>query len=210
MAIPHLTRFSTEVNPEVELVEYSEEYKPELMIFCNKCKELGFTLNHSLKAMKLRSPDVKFWLIFVNGEIASVSGCQKLYASDADSVIRDGDYRLFFRSATLPKYYNHFPFNRYMGHNLYVKYCIIPQRKWAYEQGAKRTVITGVTTPQGSPQMDKVARITRLNEVKYCKKRGIPPIWEELGTCKLFNTDQVIFKCVEENSAWWIKRGNFL
>ena len=114
MAIPHLTRFSTEQNPEVELVEYTEEYKPELIIFCNKCRELGFTLNQSLKAMKLRSPNVKFWLIFVNGEIASVSGSQKLYASDSDSIIRDGDYRVFYRSDTLEKYYHHFKFNRYM------------------------------------------------------------------------------------------------
>jgi hypothetical protein len=205
-----LTRFSTEQNPEIEVVEYLEEYKPELMIFCDKCKKLGFTLNRSLKAMKLRSPDVKFWLIFVNGEIASVSGCQKLHPSDASDIIREGDYRLFFRSATLPEYYHHFKFNRYMGHSLYIKYLIIPQRVWAYSRGAKRVLLTAVTTPQGSPQMDKVARITRLNEVKYCKKRGIPPIWEELGTCKLFNTNQVVFRCMEENSAWWIKKGNFL
>ena len=59
--------------------------------------------------------------------------------------------------------------------------------------------MTAVTTPQGSPQMDKIARTARLNEVKNCKKRGVPPIWRELGTCKLFNTDQVIFQTVEEN-----------
>ena len=70
--------------------------------------------------------------------------------------------------------------------------------------------MTAVTTPQGSPQMDKVARITRLNEVKNCKKRGIPPTWRELGTCKLFSTDQVVFEAIEENSEWWIKKGNFL
>jgi hypothetical protein len=193
----------------IEVVEFSEEYKPELIIFCNKCKKLGFTLNESLKAMKLRSPNVKFWLVFVNGEIASVSGCQKLHPSDADSIIEEGDYRLLFRTATLPKYYHHLKFNRYMGHNLYVKHLILPQRAWAYSQGAKRVLLTAVTTPQGSPQMDKVARITRLNEVKYCKKRGIPPIWEELGTCKLFHTDQVVFRVMEENSAWWIEKGNF-
>ena len=44
----------TEKNLKVEVVEFSEEYKPELIIFCNKCKKLGFTLNESLKAMKLR------------------------------------------------------------------------------------------------------------------------------------------------------------
>ena len=43
-----------------------------------------------------------------------------------------------------------------------------------------------------------------------CKKRGVPPIWRELGTCKLFNTDQVIFQTVEENSEWWIREGNLL
>jgi len=89
---------------KVEVVEFSEEYKPELIIFCNKCKKLGFTLNESLKAMKLRDSNVKFWLIFVNGEIASVSGCQKLYASNATSIVKDGDFRLYFRSAVLPKY----------------------------------------------------------------------------------------------------------
>ena len=49
------------------------------------------------------------------------------------------------------------------------------------------------------PYKDTQNRYNLPTEVKYCKKRGIPPIWEELGTCKLFNTDQVIFKCVEEN-----------
>jgi hypothetical protein len=210
MAIPHLTKSLTEKNLKVEVVEFSEEYKPELIIFCNKCKKLGFTLNESLKAMKLRDSNVKFWLIFVNGEIASVSGCQKLYASNATSIVKDGDFRLYFRSAVLPKYYNTIPLSKYAGHNLYVKYLTIPQIRWAKSLGAKRLFLTGVTTPQGSPHMDKVARITRFNEAKYCKRRGIPPIWTELGTSHLFHTDQIIFKVNEENLQWWIDKGGFV
>ena len=45
-----------------------------------------------------------------------------------------------------------------------------------------------------SPEMKKIARITRLNEVVNCKKRGIPPLWNELGTCTLFYTEQVVFQ----------------
>ena len=49
-----------------EVVEYSEEYKPELSIFCNKCRDLGWKNNESFEAMKLNDPDVQFWLIYVN------------------------------------------------------------------------------------------------------------------------------------------------
>jgi hypothetical protein len=194
----------------IEVVKYSEEYKPELVIFCNKCKDLGWENNETIKAMKLDDPDIQFWLIFVDGVVASVSGAQELFASDADSIIQDKDFRLFFRSATLPEYYNVMPFNRYMGHNLYVKQLAQPQRRWCFARGAKRLMLTANTSNTGSPMMDKVARVTRLNEAKYCKKRGIPPMWKELGKCTLFYTEQIIFKLIEENALWWIERGGLL
>ena len=52
--------------------------------------------------------------------------------------------------------------------------------------------------------------MTRLNEVKYCTKRGIPPMWDELGTCTLFYKEQVIFKLIEINAHWWIEKGGLL
>ena len=194
----------------IEVVKYSEEYKPELAIFCSRCKDLGWKLNESFEAMKLEDPNVQFWLIFVDGNIASVAGAQELFARDADKIIRDKDFRLFFRAATLPEYYHVMPFNRYMGHNLYVQQLAQPLRRWCFAKGAKRLMLTANVKNDSSPQMDKIARITRLNEVKYCTKRGIPPMWDELGTCTLFYKEQVIFKLIEINAQWWIKKGGLL
>jgi hypothetical protein len=194
----------------IEVVKYSDEYLPELAIFCARCRDLGWKNNETIEAMKLDDPNIQFWLIFVDGVVASVSGAQELFASNADSIIQDKDFRLFFRSATLPEHYNAMPFNRYMGHNLYVKQLAQPQRRWCFARGAKRLMLTTNTSNVGSPMMDKIARITRLNEVRYCKKRGIPPMWDELGTCTLFYTEQVIFKLIEENALWWIEKGGLL
>ena len=63
MPIPHLTKSLTEKNLKVEVVEFSEEYKPELIIFCNKCKKLGFTLNeyclsHYTTKIKISSEEI--------------------------------------------------------------------------------------------------------------------------------------------------------
>ena len=199
-----LTQVTTEV------VRYNDDYLPELTIFCRKCEELGWKLNASIQALKLASPNVQFWLIFVDGEVASIAGAQELFARDANGIIRDKDFRLFFRAATLPKYYHVMPFNRYMGHNLYVQQLAQPLRRWCFARGAKRLVLTANVSNDSSPQMDKIARITRLNEVKYCKRRGIPPMWDELGTCTLFYKEQVIFKLIEENASWWIDKGGLL
>ena len=79
----------------IEVVKYNDDYLPELTIFCWKCKELGWKNNESIEAMKLASPNVQYWLIFVDGKLASVAGAQELFARDADSVIRDKDFRLF-------------------------------------------------------------------------------------------------------------------
>ena len=188
----------------IEVVEYSEEYKPELAIFCYRCKELGWTLNQSFDAMKLN--DNKFWLIFVDNVIACTSGVQQLSFYDSSSTIKDDDYRLYFRTAVLPEYYHYYPYNRYMGNSLYIRHLTELQVKWAKDQGANRLVITGTTTNAGSPEMAKIVRITRLNEVKNCKKRGIPPLWDELGTCTLFYTEQVVFQLIEDNLKWWANK----
>jgi len=190
----------------VEVVEYSEEYKPELAVFCNRCKDLGWKNNQSFEAMKLNEPTIKYWLIFVDGIIACVSGAQKLLSTNADYIIKDNDYRLYFRTAVLPEYYHVYPYNRYMGHSLYIRLLTEKQAKWANSQGSKRLVITANTDNVGSPEMKKIARITRLNEVKNCKKRGIPPLWNELGTCTLFYTEQVVFQLLENNLNWWAKK----
>jgi hypothetical protein len=194
----------------IEVVQYNDEYLPELTIFCNRCKELGWKNNESIEAMKLNDPNIQFWLIFINGQVASVAGAQELFAKDADSIVQDKDFRLFFRAATLPEYYNVMPFNRYMGHNLYVQQLAQPQRRWCFKRGAKRLFLTANTKNNGSPHMDKIAKVTRLNEIKVCKKRGIPPMWDELGTCMLFYTEQVMFKLIEENATWWINKGGLL
>ena len=91
-----LTRFSIIQKMAIEVVEYSEEYKPELAVFCNRCRELGWTLYQDFEAMKLYDPNVLFWLIFVDNVLACVCGAQELYAKDADGIIQDKDFRIFF------------------------------------------------------------------------------------------------------------------
>ncbi len=193
----------------VEVVRYNNDYLAELTIFCNKCKELGWENNASPEAMKVDDPNVQFWLIFIDGEVASVGGAQKLYPKDADCIIQEDDFRVYYRAATLPKYYNYHPFNRYMGHNLYIKHLSRPSFRWCWERGAKRLFLTANTTNVGSPHMDKIAKVTRLNAVDYCRKRGIPPIWTELGNCNLFYTQQDVFQIIDENFPWWIEKGGF-
>ena len=194
----------------VEVVKYNDDYLAELTIFCNKCKKLGWKNNESIEVMKLNDPDIQFWLIFVDGVVASVAGAQELYEHNANTIIQNKDFRLFFRAATLPEYYRVMPFNRYMGHNLYVQQLAQPLRRWCFDRGAKRLLLTANTKNTGSPHMDKIAEVTRLNEIKQCKKRGIPPMWDELGTCHLFYTEQVIFKLIEHNAVWWIRKGGLL
>ena len=201
-----LTRFSIIQKMAIEVVRYTEDYLPELTIFCQKCKELGWKNNASIQALKLASPNVQYWLIFVNGEIASIAGAQEMFARDADSIIRDKDFRFFFRAATLPKYYHYYSYNRYMGNSLYIRHLTELQATWANSRGSNRLIITANTDNAGSPEMKKIARITRLNEVVNCKKRGIPPLWDELGTCTLFYTEQVIFQLIENNLKWWANK----
>ena len=190
----------------IEVVEYSEEYKPELAVFCNRCRELGWTLNQDFEAMKLNDPNVQFWLIFVDNVLACVCGAQEMFAKDADGIIKDKDFRIFFRTATLPEYYHYYSYNRYMGNSLYIRHLTELQAKWAKSQGSNRLIITATTNNAGSPEMKKIARITRLNEVVNCKKRGIPPLWDELGTCTLFYTEQVVFQLIENNLKWWANK----
>ena len=97
----HSIRYSIPRKMAVEVVEYSEEYKPELAIFCNKCRDLGWKNNESFEAMKLNDPDVQFWLIYVDNVLACVCGAQEMYAKDADSIIQDKDFRIFLTVFTL-------------------------------------------------------------------------------------------------------------
>ncbi len=188
----------------VEVVEYSEEYKPELSIFCNKCRDLGWKNNESFEAMKLNDPDVQFWLIYVDNVLACVCGAQEMYAKDADSIIKDKDFRIFFRTATLPEYQHYYPHNRYLGKSLYIRHLTDLQTFWALRRGAKRVMLSSNTADVGSPHMKKVAAVTRLNETVRCNKRGIPPLWDELGECTLFYTKQIIFNMYLENLYWWL------
>ena len=47
----------------IEVVEFSDEYRAELAIFCKECKELGFKNNESLEAMHVDDSNVVFWLV---------------------------------------------------------------------------------------------------------------------------------------------------
>ena len=66
-------------NHIVEVVEYNDDYLPELTLFCWKCRELGWKNNDSIEAMKLDDPNVHFWLIFIDGKLIGGFAGNKLY-----------------------------------------------------------------------------------------------------------------------------------
>ena len=184
----------------VEVIEFNDEYKAELAIFCKECKELGFKNNESLEAMNVADPNIMFWLVIINDEVACVSGVQRLLLSDADAVIRDGDYRIQYRTATLPKYQHYHKFNRYFGHVLWLRYLFLPMFKWSQTCGAKRIITTANVDSAYGPYMDRAARHGRSFGPN---KKGRPVLFTEIGSCILFNVEQVIFDVNQDNVQWW-------
>lgn len=184
----------------IEVVEFSDEYRAELAIFCKECKELGFKNNESLEAMHVDDSNVVFWLVIIDGEIACVSGAQQLSASDANCIIQDTDCRIQYRTATLPKYQHYYKVNRYFGHVLFLKHLLIPMVEWPLAAKAERILITANTDSTYSPYMNRTAR--------HCRnfgpnKRNMPVLFMELGNCILFGVEQIIFEVNQESIKWW-------
>lgn len=73
---------------------------PMLEKFCDECNKLGWTNNSSLKAMKFEKTIAEgggFFGIINNDKLVSVAGYQYL------PEVSENAWRIFFRSATLPK-----------------------------------------------------------------------------------------------------------
>lgn len=69
---------------------------PELKIFCNACKELGYENNASLESMKFST--AVFFGAFDDDKIISLAGVHRL------SEVNDRAWRCLFRGAQLPGY----------------------------------------------------------------------------------------------------------
>jgi hypothetical protein len=83
----------------MNLIKLTIEDIPLVEEFCNKCKELGWINNSSLKAIKFESTLENgggFFGILTNDQLVSIAGYHKLPEVNQDA------WRIFFRSATLP------------------------------------------------------------------------------------------------------------
>lgn len=89
------------------IAKLSPKHTELLDRFCTECDRAGYGNNTSLEAMKLIEghdlpTDPQYWVLLVDGEIASISGCHGY----------DGEgrrLRCLFRSATLPRYQHIIP-----------------------------------------------------------------------------------------------------
>jgi hypothetical protein len=82
---------------------------PELEIFCEKAKELGYTNNSSLKAMKYEwcKEQGEYFCAIKGNDIVAVAGCHPL------PEVGPNAWRVMFRGAQLPGYNKSFGLNKY-------------------------------------------------------------------------------------------------
>jgi hypothetical protein len=81
------------------IVPLIDELIPELEIFCDKAKELGYTNNSSLKAMKYDwcKEQGEYFCAIRDDEIVAVAGCHPL------SEVGPNAWRIMFRGCELPQ-----------------------------------------------------------------------------------------------------------
>lgn len=86
-----------------------DELIPELEIFCEKAKELGYTNNSSLKAMKYEwcKEQGEYFCAIKGNDIVAVAGCHPL------PEVGPNAWRVMFRGAQLPGYNKSFGLNKY-------------------------------------------------------------------------------------------------
>mgnify|MGYP001586018130 CR=1 FL=1 len=91
------------------IVPLIDELIPELEIFCDKAKELGYNNNSSLEAMKYDwcKKQGEYFCAIVDNDIVAVAGCHPL------PEINDKAWRVMFRGAQLPGYNKSFGLNKY-------------------------------------------------------------------------------------------------
>lgn len=102
-----------------------DEDIPQLIIFCQKCQELGYKNNGSLEALKFQFVKDRMGNFIIaqhelTNEIFSISGYH--YFDD----YCPNSWRVFYRSAQLPKYYkggglNYFSNSLHISHMLYLQ-----------------------------------------------------------------------------------------
>jgi hypothetical protein len=113
-----LTTIHGKPNLQLKLLEYTDYNK--LRVFCEECKELGFTNNQSFDAMKVEKTVMPYGQYFIgldNDKIFTVSGVHKF------PEINENSWRCNFRGAQLPAYniFSKNPFNSQI-HFTYLMY----------------------------------------------------------------------------------------
>jgi hypothetical protein len=91
------------------IVPLIDELIPELEIFCDKAKELGYTNNSSLKAMKYEwcKAQGEYFCAIEGNDIVAVAGCHPL------PEVGPNAWRVMFRGAQLPGYNKSFGLSKY-------------------------------------------------------------------------------------------------
>lgn len=133
--------------------------------------------NTSPEAMKIGrwGPDEAWWCTWINGEIASISGCHSYNEYEPDC------WRLMVRTATLKEYRGRAPGNFRQIKNDFNWGFILPEQvKYAKSMGANRLIFTTNSDSTGE------ANSARTNKT-------VARVLEPQGLVKLLDTDVEIF-----------------
>jgi len=121
--------------------------------FINRCGQLGWSNNNTLRAMKWK--DHTFWGTWIDCDLAALSGVQHL------PEIGDYTYRLLFRGAQLPEYNKYFSTpSRYHFNSIPFYDHIIPQMDHCPSQSD--FVITTNMINDSSGHMHRTHRVMQL------------------------------------------------
>jgi hypothetical protein len=163
-------------------IEYTDQVD-DLDVFCQKCGELGYKNNDSVKAMKLdwcRRIGGQYFLTYDNKEIIAVSGCHPLPEVGATT------WRLLFRGANLKNNIFGVMSKSHMTSTGFF-YHMLPQVAWAQEHGGDQFVITTNWVNPEIKSMEKSHRTFKLLE-----RQGLVSCLVE--KMELFNTIQTVWQ----------------
>lgn len=174
-----LTTIHGKPNLRLKLLESSDYEK--LRVFCDSCKQLGFTNNQSFEAMKVEKTVMPYGQYFIGvdtDKIFTVSGVHQF------PEINENSWRCNFRGAQLP------------GYNSFGKNPFISQIHFAYLMYYQIVLIKStISNPEFyvTTNLEGGVDSHRMNNVfmPYVAKMGI---WELVETKEIYNTMQHVWK----------------
>ena len=163
-------------------IEYTDQTN-DLEVFCDKCADLGYKNNSSVKSMKLDwclNSGGKFFMTYRNEEIIALSGCHPL------PEVGPATWRLLFRGVNLKNNIFGVMSKSHMTSTGFF-YHVLPQVAWAQEHGGDQFVITTNWVNPEIKSMEKSHRTFKLLE-----RQGLVSCLVE--KMELFNTIQTVWQ----------------